>query len=161
MKQILIKKVFERPGKIGDPFPNLSPNCNLKREKAASWISFQIATPKENYLETHIQFPAQTDQSASKRFSRKNRRPSSQLIHKSPRVKKQARAFLFHKKRMHNYCLNNDKETYINNVWCFWVIFDPHFWCWKSTLKIRCWQFFLTAIYGHLTSLMKKSMHFL
>ena len=74
---------------------------------------------KTNYLETHIQFPAQTDQSASRRFSRKNRRPSSQLIHKSPRVKKQARAFLFHTKRMHDYHLNNSKGTYENKVQLF------------------------------------------
>ena len=33
-------------------------------------------------------------------------------------------------------------------------------WCWKLTLKIRFWHF-LTAIYGHLTSLTKKSMPFL
>ena len=34
------------------------------------------------------------------------------------------------------------------------------FWHWKSTLKIRFWHF-LTSIFGHLTSLMKKSMPFL
>ena len=37
-------------------------------------------------------------------------------------------------------------------------IFD--FCCWKPTLKIRFWHF-LTVIYGHLTSLMKKSMPYL
>ena len=34
------------------------------------------------------------------------------------------------------------------------------FWSWKLTLKIRFWHF-LTAIFGHLTSLMKKSNSFL
>ena len=34
------------------------------------------------------------------------------------------------------------------------------FWLWKLTLKIRFWHF-LTAIFGHLTSLMKKSNPFL
>ena len=34
------------------------------------------------------------------------------------------------------------------------------FWRWKLTLKIRFWHF-LTAIFGHLTSLMKKSNAFL
>ena len=34
------------------------------------------------------------------------------------------------------------------------------FWHWKLTLKIRFWHF-LTAIFGHLTSLMKKSNPFL
>ena len=34
------------------------------------------------------------------------------------------------------------------------------FWLWKLSLKIRFWHF-LTAIFGHLTSLMKKSNAFL
>ena len=34
------------------------------------------------------------------------------------------------------------------------------FWRWKLTLKVRFWHF-LTAIFGHLTSLMKKSNAFL
>ena len=34
------------------------------------------------------------------------------------------------------------------------------FWCWNLTLKIRFWHF-LTAIFGHLTSLRKKSNPFL
>ena len=33
------------------------------------------------------------------------------------------------------------------------------FWCWKLTLKIRFWHF-LTAIYGHITSLISNQCHF-
>ena len=41
----------------------------------------------------------------------------------------------------------------------FWNDSDD-FWWWKLTLKIRFWHF-LTAIFGHLTSLMNKSNAFL
>lgn len=44
--------------------------------------------------EIHIQFPAQTLQSASSRCFRKNCSPSSQLYHRAPRVRNVATAFL-------------------------------------------------------------------
>ena len=52
------------------------------------------------------------------------------------------------------------KNVHLN--WYFPTIlvrFDD-FWRWKLTLKIRFWRF-LTAIFGHLRSLRKKSMPFL
>ena len=54
----------------------------------------QFSTSSNAELDTHIQFPAQTDQSASNRFSKKKRNPSSHEIHRSPLVKKHANAFL-------------------------------------------------------------------
>ena len=42
----------------------------------------------------------------------------------------------------------------------FFYEYSDDFWCWKLTLKTKFWHF-LTAIFGHLVSLMKKSNPFL
>ena len=54
------------------------------------------------------------------------------------------------------------KLVIAKNVPLNWYFLESSddFWHWKLTLKIRFWHF-LTAIFGHLTSLMKKSNPFL